>query len=590
MVASAAPAGGAARSGARESVAWSAGEGRPGLFLAPIVLWLAGGFALPLAVVALLSFQPAGAPFAPITAELTAEHFQALLTDAYYVRIIVNTVLLGLGVTTACIVLGYPVAAWLASVPARWKSLAIALVLVPLLTNVVVRSLGVMMLLAPGGIFASALRGLGFGQVQLLFGWFAVGLALTQVFLPFMIMALYDGLQGQDRRLVEAAEGLGAGRARTFFGVTLPLSLPSLRGGIVVVFLLASSAYVSATLLGGKKIWVSGMLVMQEAMALLNYPFAAALAMIMLACSILATAMVNLVVARLTPWVAQRATTDLGGTRWPWLARSGWAAADALAPWVYRLLLALGLGLLLLPMGLVVVASVNDVPQATVASFHGFTWRWYRAVLDNQRYIGAFQVSLQLAFATISIALLLTVPAAFALARHKLGRRELIAALLMLPLALPGIAKAVGMLKLLQWYIEIPAFFGLLAIHVVMVSPFMLAMLRASVAALDRGLEEAAQGLGAGRLATLVQVILPQLAPGLVAASIIGFLISFGEVTVTAFLVTAQTQTLPVRIYAEASFSLENTINAVSTLIIVATVALLALLGRLVRLDHAWRR
>jgi putative spermidine/putrescine transport system permease protein len=71
---------------------------------------------------------------------------------------------------------------------------------------------------------------------------------------------------------------------------------------------------------------------------------------------------------------------------------------------------------------------------------------------------------------------------------------------------------------------------------------------------------------------------------------VIGFLISFGEVTVTAFLVTAQTQTLPVRIYAEATFSLENTVNAVSTLIIAATVLVLALLGRFVRLDHAWRR
>jgi putative spermidine/putrescine transport system permease protein len=253
-------------------------------------------------------------------------------------------------------------------------------------------------------------------------------------------------------------------------------------------------------------------------------------------------------------------------------------------------LMALALGLLLFPMVLVVVASFNDVPQATVAGFRGFTLRWYAMVLDNERYLEALLISAQLAAATVLVALLLTVPAAFALARQRLWRPELVVALLMLPLALPGIAKAVGMLKLLQWFNQIPPFLGLLLVHVVMVAPFMLAMLRASVGALDRSLEEASQGLGGRPVTTWWRVILPQLAPGLVAAGVIGFLISFGEVTVTAFLVTAQTQTLPVRIYAEATLSLEITVIAVSTLFIAATVLVLALLGRFVRLDHAWRR
>ena len=224
--------------GAAAAKPWEPTRGWPLLSLSPLVLWLAAGFALPMAVVALLSLQPAGEVFAPIGLDLTAAHFQQILGDGYYLGILGRTLLLAVGVTTACVLLGYPVAAWLAAVPGRWKSVAIAVVLVPLLTNVVVRSLGVMLLLAPGGAVAGLLS--------------AVGVALTQVFLPFMIMALYDGLQGQDRRLLEAAHGLGAGPARAFLGVTLPMTLPALRGGIVVVFLLSSTAYVSATLLGGK--------------------------------------------------------------------------------------------------------------------------------------------------------------------------------------------------------------------------------------------------------------------------------------------------------------------------------------------------
>jgi putative spermidine/putrescine transport system permease protein len=250
----------------------------------------------------------------------------------------------------------------------------------------------------------------------------------------------------------------------------------------------------------------------------------------------------------------------------------------------------LALALLLFPMVLVVVSSVNDSPQATVAAFLGFTWKWYGMILDNTRYIDAFWLSLELALAAVLVALALSLPAAFALVRHKLPMHETVAAGLTLPLALPGIALGLGMLRLLQWFVEIPPFLGLLAVHVVLIAPFTLTMLRTTVAQLDLSLEEAASGLGAPAWRRLVHIVLPQLAPGVAVAGIIGFLISFGEVTVTAFLSTARYQTLPVRIYAEASFSLENTVNAVSTLIILVTVALLIAVNRFVRLDRVWAR
>ena len=115
-------------------------------------------------------------------------------------------------------------------------------------------------------------------------------------------------------------------------------------------------------------------------------------------------------------------------------------------------------------------------------------------------------------------------------------------------------------------------------------------MLRTSVLQLDRSLEEAAASLGATRGLVFITTILPNLAPGLAVAGILAFLISFGEVTVTSFLTTARMQTLPVRIYAEASFSLEPTVHAISALTIVGTVALLAIVNRFVKLDRVWAR
>ncbi len=551
----------------------------------PYLAWLFFAFLLPLGAVALLSVQPGGDMFAPLVLVPSGAQYAEVLGDAFLLRTLGQTLALGACVTAASAVLAYPVALWLVRLPPRWRSLGFACVLVPLLTNVVVRSLGIILLLAPGGVVAGAAGLLGLGRPNLLFGWFAVGLSLTQVFLPYMVLSLYDALDGQDARLHDAAAGLGAGPAERFLRVVLPLSLPGLRAGIVLVFLLASTAYVSATLVGGRKVWVSGMVVLREGLENLNYPLAAALAMLMLLASVAATAAVGGGFALLAPWAAGRP---------PWfrlrLGRVGCMAAEWAAPVLSRALLALALALLLFPLVLVAVSSVNDTPQATVASFQGFTWRWYGRVWENRRYLEDARTSALLALAAVSVALALSLPAAFVLGRGKGRGHGVLAALLMLPLALPGIALGLGMLRLLQWFTVLPPFLGLLAVHVVLVAPFTLAILRASVAGLDRSSEDAAGGLGAGRLRILVRVLLPQLAPALVVAGVLGFLISFGEVTVTAFLTTARMQTLPVRIYAEAGFSLENTVNAVSTLLIGSTLAALLLVSRAMPLDRAWRR
>jgi putative spermidine/putrescine transport system permease protein len=551
----------------------------------PYLLWLMAAFAAPLGAVAVLSVQESLEPFAPLSWTPSATQYAELLGDAFIRRVLRDTLLLGAGVTLASAILAYPLALWLVSLPARWRPWGFALVLVPLLTNVVVRSLGIILLLSPSGIVSGLFGALGLTPPNLLFGWFAVGLALTQVFLPYLVLSLYDVLENREKRLDEAAAGLGAGPVRRFWRVTFPLSLPGLRAGLVVVFLLASTAYVSATLVGGRKVWVSAMLVYKEGLELLNYPTASALALIMLALSVLATLLIGHAIARAQPWL--RGAPSRPAWRWP-----GWLVtlAEAVGPWIARALLALALFLLIFPLVLVAVASVNDTPQATVAAFHGFTLRFYGLILDNPRYLGDAWVSTQLALAAVSISLAIALPAAFALNRGQFAGREVLGATLMLPLALPGIAIGLGMLRLLQWFITIPPFLGLLGVHVVLVAPFMLAMLRASVAGLDRTLEEAAAGLGATRPRILWRVVLPQLAPGIAVACILGFLISFGEVTVTAFLTTARLQTLPVRIYAEAAFSLENTVNAIATLTILFTVALLLLLNRIVRLDRAWKR
>lgn len=556
------------------------------LLLLPMGLWLALGFAAPMATVLLLSLQADTGIFAPLSFIPSPAQFMHVLTDIYYLDMIARTLWTGLATALLSAALGLPVAMWLAALPPRWQPLGVALVLIPLLTNVVVRSIGMILFLASNGPLAQ-LTG-----INILFTRTAVIIALTQVFMPFLIMALYDTLATRDRRIDEAAASLGATGTDRFWFITLPTALPALRAGVTVVFLLSATAYVSATLIGGGRVWVIGRLVFEEALQIQNYPLASALAMVLLVVCLLIVSLINLLFRRLTPWLQPREgrarTGDGFGWRLPALARR---ALHVVAPTLRRVALSVAALLLVGPLVFVALNSVNDVPQATAAAWRGFTLKWYAQIFsEGSNYIDAAMLSARLAGLSALCAVLIALPAAFALVRHPGRGTRTAGGLFLLPLALPGIALALGVLRLLQWFIIIPPFVGLMVVHVVLIAPFTLVMLRAAVESLDIRLEEAAASLGASPMRAFMLVVVPTLAPAIFASAVIAFLVSFGEVTVTAFLTTARMLTLPVRIYADVQFDVEPTVNVISVLTIVVTMLALAAVNRFVGLDRVWRR
>ncbi|MFT4014462.1 MAG: ABC transporter permease subunit [Paracoccus sp. (in: a-proteobacteria)] len=553
---------------------------------APVTLWLLLAFAAPMAVVLVLSLRDTTDPFAPLWGPLSLSLFRGVLTDRFYLGVIAETVLLGVGVTLLSAALAYPLAWWLARLPVKWRPVGFAVILIPILTNVVVRSLGIMLLLSPKGLINNALSFLGLPTFDhMLFTHGAVMVGLAQVFMPFMVLALYDSLQSTSARVHEAADSLGASPTLRFLTVDLPLSLPGLRSGMIIVFLMSITAYVSATLLGGKQVWTVGMLIAQEAIQNLNAPLAAVLAILLTAVGIGAGLLLSVAMARLMPWRAGRMGRPFALPPAPvvWLL-------DRAGPLVARLFLAGALVLLILPLVLVVVQSFNDVPIATAAGFRGFTLHWYREVLFSGSYGASLWISVQLALCAAAVALVLALPAAFALARYPFAGRSALMAFWLLPLSLPSIALGVGMLRLLQLYIWLPPFLAMVMVHSVVILPFVLTLLLSSVLSLDRSLEEAADTLGAGPVRKFLSVTLPALSPGIFAATLVGFLNSFGEVTVTSFLTSPRVITLPVRIYSEAAFVLEPTAHAISALLIALTCAALVVLGRFIRLDRVYAR
>ena len=247
----------------------------PLLLLAPTLVFLVVFFIGPLLVNLQESLTgPAGFP--------SATQYAKIFTDAYYVAVLGQTVLFGAVVTTICLVFGYPLAFALARADGRWKAALLFVVVAPLLTNVVVRSYGWMIVLGGSGLINNMLRQLGFEQAELMYSWGAVTLAMAHVLLPFMVLSIASVLETHDRTLDEAAATLGANARQVFAKVIFPLSIEGVITGCILVFTVSIGSFVTLLLLGKTSTMTFAVLIYQQLSVVSNWAFAAAMGMVLL--------------------------------------------------------------------------------------------------------------------------------------------------------------------------------------------------------------------------------------------------------------------------------------------------------------------
>ncbi len=215
--------------------------------------------------------------------ELTAANYVAVLTDPFYLRLISRTVALGAGVTLATVLLGLPLAMRIVRAAPRTKTLLLAVTLSPLLINLVVRSYAWLVLLGDHGLVNRLLAASGIGALPLTGNLFAVAVGLVHVGLPLMVLSLVGVLERTDQRLAEAAESLGAGPARVAWRVTLPLALPGIAAGSLLVFCFTLSAFVTPAVLGGNRVATIATVIYDKFIATVNWPMGAALVTVLLA-------------------------------------------------------------------------------------------------------------------------------------------------------------------------------------------------------------------------------------------------------------------------------------------------------------------
>ncbi|ONG50332.1 ABC transporter permease [Pseudoroseomonas deserti] len=221
----------------------------------------------------------------------TAANYLRAIQDPYYQQVMATTLGVALGCTLLTLALGFPAAYWLARMQSRWKSLATILVLFPLLVGNVVRAAGWMALLGNEGAINAALKGLGLitTSLPLLYNTGSVVTGIVAVVLPYMILTLASVIESIPRQAEEAASNLGAKPFTVFRRVVLPLALPGVAAGSVLVFILCMNTYASAVLLGGPQFKMMAPAVYDQFVRGNNWPFGAALAFILLGVTLLLT-------------------------------------------------------------------------------------------------------------------------------------------------------------------------------------------------------------------------------------------------------------------------------------------------------------
>jgi putative spermidine/putrescine transport system permease protein len=269
----------------------------------------------------------------------------------------------------------------------------------------------------------------------------------------------------------------------------------------------------------------------------------------------------------------------------------GWISSRLVGRFALGAAAGVSLAYILLPMVFVVWLAffVQEIPSFPP---EGYSLKWFRAIPDNDRFTSGFLLSLEIAVFATAIGLAVGIPAAVCLVRGRFAGREAVNNLLLLPLIVPGIVLGIA---LYVFYVEaemrtdlpiLGSLGGLITGHVLLAIPWTVRLITASLVGMDRSVEEAAQSLGADRLTTFRRITLPAILPGIVAATLFGFIASFGNLEMSLFLVGPGRTTLPIAILQYLAWKIDPTIAAVSVLQILFIGAIMLVTDRFVSIGR----
>lgn len=245
----------------------------------PYIIWAVLMLITPMLLIAVYSFTEQGNSI--ISFSFTLDHYIKFFTDPDFLLILWRSLWIAIKTTIICLLIGYPVAYFIARSSERMQSILVLCITIPMWTNALVRTYAWIGLLSEGGLIQQILSFFGMGQTELLYTEGAVLLGTVYNFLPFMILQIQTSLSKMEHSLLEASADLGANPVQTFTKVTLPLSIPGVINGITLVFLPAVSSFFIPKLLGGGQYFLIGNLIENQFITVGEWNFGSAISMIM---------------------------------------------------------------------------------------------------------------------------------------------------------------------------------------------------------------------------------------------------------------------------------------------------------------------
>jgi spermidine/putrescine transport system permease protein len=540
------------------------------LSVLPTLVWLTVGLVIPVGVFFVYGFWRAD--IFGLVREWNLDQYRDAFGDAFYRELLLRTIGLGLLVAAVCLPLAYAAAHVLTFSVRRWRNELMLLIVISMLASYLVRIYSWKTILGPQGVIN---RGLELGGLIdkplefLLFGKFAVVVTLVHILLPLAVLPIYAAMQTVDHDIMRASRDLGGGPVVTFLRVTLPLTWHGVVVAFLFTFILAAGDYVTPQLVGGKGGVMVGRVIYDQFGITQNWPLASALAFALIA---FFAATVGLL------WLAVRLLRR-AASRWrPRSSGRGFMPAGASAilrrvPWgpIY-----LGLVLLYLffPLALVILFSFNDSPISALP-IRGLTLGWYREALGSATFRDAFATSLKLAAVVSAIAIAIGVPAAFALARRRFALRSVVALLLVLPVALPGVIIGFSILTMVTQVDVTPSIVSAGLGQATFLVPFVVLIVSARLRNFDRQIEEAGRDLGCTPPGVLRRITLPIIAPTILGAALLCFALAMDEFVITLYTIGSDT-TLPLLVWGlMQKRGITPTVNAIATVLLLASFLVL---------------
>jgi putative spermidine/putrescine transport system permease protein len=556
----------------------------PALLLLPAVVFLSFIYLLPLIDLVRIS----------LSGPTWLAHFQRVFAVPLYWESLVRTMQISVTVACLCLLFGYPTALLIHRSRGIVRVLIATAVVLPYFIAILIRTYAWMVLLGRNGPVNKLLVSIGIlsEPVQLLFNRGTVLLGMTAVLLPLMVLSIYSSVARLDQGLTRAALASGAGPIAVFWRVLLPLTLPGIGAGFLLVFVAAIGFFITPTLLGGPGDQMFAMHITQQADSVTSEGFLQALGVVLLLITLMVVAVAGHFLGlefiwggrkltETTPKTAAAAKTvradgptfgasvaDLIG--WPLLRLFGRLPAS-FGTWTVRLMGGLVIAILILPIIVVMIISFSSASYLTFPP-PGFSLRWYEQFFSDSNWMSAFWTSLIVAATSACIAVALGTSAALGIVRSNIRGKSVIMLLLVSPIIVPPVVLGLSLYSLFLRFDLVGSVFGLAAAHAIGGLPIVVVILSAALQGVDTRLEQAASVHGASSLTVLRLVTLPAIAPGLAAATFFAFLHSFDELVLTLFLSSAQLKTLPLMLWGDINYRLNPVLAVVSTLEVLLVV------------------